>query len=552
MSIVQRRFVPALLTIAVALLSCGKEPSSVAPRAAVQDTTPQEGGTLIRRLDSDIRTLNPILAESKYDRYVSFYLFTPMLYLDVDLRPVPGLADKWEISADGKEYTFHLNPAATFSDRTPVRASDVLFTLRKIADPQTEAAQISGGFEQLDLKRTRVVDDHTIVVAFREALAPQLIRFNDLLVVPEHVYGKGDLRNDYNSTAVGSGPYRLVSRENGKQIVVERRDDFWRKKPYIDRVVFKVIVDDTTAWNALKRGDIDETMMGSDVWLREHTNPILLKKIDFRRFYTLNYNFIAWNGRSPIFSDKRVRRAMAMCMDLQSIIANLFHGTARAVSGPFTPDQWAYNPEVPVVPFDPPGARQLLESAGWHDTNGDGVLDRDGKPLRFDLMIYSGTTSGIPFAQLLQSELKKIGVQLDIAVVDWASLSHRVLSGQYQASFMGWDLDADPDPFSLFHSSQFPPHGQNLVYYASPEADRLVEEGRRELDFNKRVDIYHRLHAVLGEDQPYAWTTQVSVKWGVSKRLHNVQESRGFGLFTWYPGEFGWWIPRDERVHDVK
>ncbi|MGZ8851182.1 MAG: ABC transporter substrate-binding protein, partial [Thermoanaerobaculia bacterium] len=482
----------------------------------------------------------------------AFYLFAPLVYLDSELRAVPGIAEKWEISPDGKDYTFHLNPNATFADRSPVLASDVLFSLKKIADPQTEAAQLSAGFEQIDLKRTRVIDDHTILVAFREALAPQLIRFNDLLVVPEHVYGKGDFKNDHNNMAVGAGPYRLVSREPGKNIVIERREEYWRSRPHIERVIFRVITDDVTAWNALKRGDIDETLVGSDTWLREQSNPALKNTIDFRRFYTLNYNFIAWNGRGPIFSDKRVRRAMAMCIDLQSIIANLFHGTARAVSGPFTPDQWAYNPDVPVVPFDPAGARQLLESAGWQDTNGDGVLDRNGKPLRFELLIYSGTTSGIPFAQLLQSELKKIGMQLDIAVVDWASLSHRVLSGQYQASFMGWDLDPDPDPFSLFHSSQFPPRGQNLVYYSNPEADRLIEEGRRELDFARRVDIYHRLHAVIAEDQPYAWTTQVSVKWGLSKRLRNVRESRGWGLYTWYPGEFDWWIPRDQRVHDRK
>ena len=550
----QRRFGHALLlTIAVAFLpSCGREPVAPVANTRATDTTPQDGGTLIRRLEADIRSVNPILSESKYDRYIGFYLFTPMLHLDANLRPIPGLAEKWDVSPDGRDYTFHINPNATFSDRTPVTASDVLFTLKKIADPSTEAAQIGAGFEQLDLKRTRIVDDKTITIAFREALASQLVRFNDLLVLPEHVYGKGDFKNDFNQTAVGSGPYRLVSREPGKEVIVERRDDYWGPKPHIQRVIFRVITDDVTAWNALKRGDIDETAVGSDTWLREQANPTLQKSIDFRRFYTLNYNFIAWNGRSPIFSDKRVRRAMAMCIDLQSIIANLFHGTARAMSGPFTPDQWAYNPEVPVVPFDPAGARQLLEQAGWRDTDGDGILDRGGKPFRFDLMIYSGTTSGMPFAQLLQAELKKIGVQLDIAIVDWTSLSHRVLSGNYQASFMGWDLDADPDPFSLFHSSQFPPRGQNLVFYSNPEADKLIEEGRRDLDFNQRVEIYHRLHAVIADDQPYAWTTQVSVKWGISKHLRNVKESRGFGLFTWYPGEFDWWIPREERVHDRK
>ena len=113
------------------------------------------------------------------------------------------------------------------------------------------------------------------------------------------------------------------------------------------------------------------------------------------------------------------------------------------------------------------------------------------------------------------------------------------------------DLGPDPDPFPLFHSSQIPPHGQNFVFYSNPEADRLMEEGRRELDQSKRTTIYHQLHALLADDQPYTWTVQVSSKWAINKRVHNVKESRGWGLFKWYPGELDWWIPANQRTHDA-
>jgi peptide/nickel transport system substrate-binding protein len=115
---------------------------------------------------------------------------------------------------------------------------------------------------------------------------------------------------------------------------------------------------------------------------------------------------------------------------------------------------------------------------------------------------------------------------------------------------MGWQLDAEPDLYAALHSSQFPPKGQNFVYYSNPEADKLIEQGRTELDFNKRKATLQQLHAVLAEDQPYTWTIQVSEKWAISRHLHGVKESRGFGLFSWYPGPFDWWIPRDERMHD--
>ena len=165
-----KRFVLALLFLA----ACTNE--RPLPPVASTDTAgePQEGGTLVRRLQGDVDTLNPVLATDLIDRYVEFYLFTPMVNFDANLQPIPGLADKWDISADGKQYTFHLNPKATFSDGTPVRASDVLFTLRKIVDPTVEAPQIAGGFEHTDLRACRVVDDHTVVIAFTEAFAPQL------------------------------------------------------------------------------------------------------------------------------------------------------------------------------------------------------------------------------------------------------------------------------------------------------------------------------------------------------------------------------------------
>ena len=514
------------------------------PAPVSEEATPQDGGTLIRRLTGDVVSLNPVLAASIWDRYVDFYLFTPMIHFDAELLPIPGLAQKWEITPDGKRYTFHLNPAATFSDGTPVRASDVLFTLKKIVDPQTEAPQIAGGFEQLDLHSTQIIDDKTIVVGFKDALASQLTHFNDLLVLPEHVYSKGDFKADFATRAVGSGPYRLVRRVPGKEIVLERRPDFWGEKPHIKTVLFKVIVDDTTGWNAMKRGDIDETIIPSDTWLMESRRPDLQRTLDFRRFYTLNYNYIPWNTRDPVVSDPRLRRALAMCIDLQSIINNLYHGTARAMNGPFTPDQWSYNPEVPVIEYNPAAAQHILNSLGWLDTDGDGILDKDHKPLKIEMLITGGNSPSTPFSQLFQAELKKIGVQLSVTTLDPSAFIQRILAGNYECAYLSWDLDPDPDPFVMFHSSQIPPHGQNFVFYASPEADRLIEQGRREFDHSKRVAIYRQLHQVLANDQPYTWTVQVSAKWALNKRLRNVKEGKGWGLFNWYPGPFDWWIAR--------
>jgi peptide/nickel transport system substrate-binding protein len=510
---------------------------------AIDTSKPQDGGTLYRRLNLDVSTLNPVNLANRYDRLVANYLFTPVVNLDRSLMPIPGLADSWEISEDGLTYRFKLNKKATFSNGQPVRASDVVFTLRKIADPKTEAVQVHDAFASLDLEKTRAIDDHTVEVVFRQRLAAQLVRFNDVMVLPEAVYSIGELRKDFFIRAVGSGPYMLVRRDVGKEIVLQRRKDYWGVRPHIETIVFKVVDDHAVAFKALLNGDLDESLVTSDTWLRERNNPQSTRVIDFQRFYTLNYNFIAWNNRNPFFKDKRVRRAMSMCIPLDVVVQELFQGTARAMSGPFTPDEWAYNPTVPVIKYDPAGAQELLAAAGWRDTNADGVLDKDGKPFHFSLIAMSGSATSKQIAQMVQSELKKIGVQADVAMMEGGQAISRLMGGNYDAAYLSWDLDADPDPYAIFHSSQFPGSGgQNWVFYSNPEADRIMDEARHELDTSKRKDLYWRLHEILAEDQPYTWVVQVSAKWGINKRVHGVVSSRGFGFFQWYPGELGWWL----------
>src|SRR5581483_4599342 len=429
---VLRRTLIAAFTFILAV-SCSREARTPVSPAVVDENAPQEGGTLIRRLSTEVATLNPVVATSRYDRLVMNYIFTPVVYFDSELRCIPGLATRWEISSDGLIYTFHLDPKATFSDGTPVRASDVLFTLKKIVDPAVEASQVAGEFDKIDIAQTRAVDDHTLVVAFKEAFAPQLAHFNDVLVLPEHVYSKGDFKTAFNFNAVGSGPYRLVRRSEDKDIVLERREDYWGKKPYLKTVVFKTIVDDNTAWNAVKRGDVDESQISADVWMMSSTRPELQKMLDFRRFYYLAYNTIAWNNRGPILSDKRVRLALAKCVDMKSMINNFYHGTARAMNGPFTPDQWAYNPNVPVIEFDPLTAKRELNAIGWLDTDHDGVLDKDHKPLKIELLVTSGNSASLPFAQLLEPELKKIGVVLTISQMDSTAMLQRILAGNFDS-----------------------------------------------------------------------------------------------------------------------
>ena len=540
MRIAMRKLTWVLL---VAVLSaCRREtpaPPPPAPTTTTQatDTGPRVGGRLVRRLESDVTTLNPLLQSTEDERQVLQYLFDPLIDFNQELEPIAGTIARWEILHGGKTYVLHIDPRAKFSDGQPVTAADVLFTLETIV--KGESIQFSAWFDALDLENTRAVDDRTVRVAFREARVPQLVSFN-IPVVPKHVYSKGKF--DQVRAVVGNGPYVLERRETGKNIYLKRNENYWRDKPPIDRVVFRVIADDTQAWNALRRGDVHVARLNNDAWVRVKDDPAVQERVVFHETYSLMYNCLPWNLKDPLFQDVRVRRALAMSFDTEKVIRELNHGNARPVSGPFLPDSWAANPNVHPVQFNPQGAAALLASAGWVDSDKDGVLDRDGKPFAFTLLVPAGSATSSSQSQIYQDALKRIGVNMTISTADAAAFFERLLNGNYQAAFMAWTIDPDPDPYGLFHSSQTPPGGLNIVHYANAEADRLLERGRTEFDRARRTQIYHQLHELIAADQPYLFMMQVGLKWGVDKRIQNVKTAKGVGLFLWNPGPFGWWI----------
>jgi peptide/nickel transport system substrate-binding protein len=540
-----RRFLASLVIAAAVVTGCAKEtpvpPPPAQPAKPVQ-TGPVDGGRITIRLEADIDTLNPVLQTSEDERQVIGFLNDPLIDLDQNANPIPAVAAKWDVLDDGRTYVLHLDPRATFSDGKPVRASDVVFTLSKIVGD--ESTQFAGWFASLDLEKTKAVDERTVRVVFTEPRVAQLLAFN-IAVLPEHVYGKGDFGK--NRAVVGSGPYVLVKRETGRSIQLRRRADYGRAKPHIEHVVFRLIADDTVAWNALKRGDLDVGRVNNSTWQRGKDDPAVQQKLDFHNIYLLSYNCILWNLDDPKLNDVRVRRALAMSFDRRAVIERLYFGHARPVTGPFTPEQWANNPNVQAIEFNLQGAAALLSSAGWRDSDSDGILDRirNGKPEKFELRLYipAGNQPTQDQSQILQDALSKIGVKLEIAPVDGSTLFEHVLGRSFQAAFVAWVNEPDPDPYGLFHSSQVPPEGLNAVGYDNPEADQLIDAARKQFDRGRRTEMYHQLHEILARDQPYLWTVQVATKWAVNRRVQGVKPSTaGLGLLGWHPGPRVWWL----------
>lgn len=531
----------ALLAFVVAS-ACRREappPVSATSTSALPAAKVETDGLLVRRLENDVNTLNPVLMSTAYERDVLAYIFDALVEVDASMRPAPGIASRWEISPDATTFRFHLDQAATFEDGTRVTAEDVLFSVRKYAD---DSSQISGYLQGIDWKKSRIVDPQTVEIVFASGRnAGQLYAFG-FPVIAEHVYGKGDFQRDFNDKVVGNGPYRLVRRVPGSEIVLERRDDYRGVRPPVKTIVFKIIPNETVAWSALTRGEIDEMRISTEQFELGAADAEIRKKVVFHQFYELGYNFIAWNNKVEALSDPDVRRAFTMAIDRGAVVQHLYGGGARVMSGPFTVEQWAFNPSVPAIPFDPAGARSLLESKGWVDADGDGVRERGRKKLAIELLVAAEDNASVQQGQLYQQALRDVGVDLALRKLEGSTMIERVLTGKYEAVFLGYSLDLDPDLFANFHSSQFTPEGQNWVFYSNPEVDELLAKGRVEVDAAKRRDMYMRVHELLARDQPYTWLVQASTKWAVSRHVQNVEIAPGFGLFHWSPGARGWWV----------
>jgi peptide/nickel transport system substrate-binding protein len=526
----------AAIVLLVLSLACTRETPQPPPTTSSAESS-HEGGRLVRRLEGNVTTLNYLLQQTEDERQVLSLLYDPLIDLDQNLVPIPGVTASWEVLDGGKTYVLHLDPRANFSDGTPVRASDVVFTLNKIFDAQS--TQFSPWFDGMDRTQTKAVDERTVRVVFDEVHAGRVYSFN-IGVMPEHVYAKGDFAK--TTKLVGNGPYVLKKRERDRSLLLERRENYWREKPAIASVLFRPITDNAVAWRTLQSGAVDVSRVDNDLWARVKDDPAVQQKLEFHDVWQLGYNCIVWNVSDPLLEDARVRRALAMSFDRENVIKELHHGQARAVTGPFTPDQRENNPEVSPIDFNPTAASALLASAGWRDTDGDGLLDRDGKKFELTLLIVARSAVSRDQAQAFQATLAPIGVRLEIKALDEAAFYDLVLNRNYQSAFVFWVNDPDPDPSDLFHSKKASPNGMNVTGYASEEADQLMDEAARELDPNRRIDLYHQLHDVLARDQPYLWTVQVAEKWAVNRRVKNVQVAKGFGLFHWYPDSRAWWI----------
>lgn len=523
--------IPCLLFLGAILIAtvigCGRQtsqnpqtPTSTASKDAASESV--DGDWLIRNMPAEPKTLNPVTARDLYEVVVNRNVYEALLRRNNETLELEAeLAESYIISDDHLTYTFKLKQGVKFHDGAPMTARDVAFTFERIKDPKVDAAHLRNYFRDID--RVEVIDDYTVRFVCTQPYWKALEVVGTFAIMPQHIFERGDFNSHPNDRhPVGTGPYKFVKWDTGRKIVLERNENYWGKRCHLDRVVFKIVTEDTVALQLFKRGELDLLGLSPEQWVRQAGSPEFEQRARKLTYYLPSFNYIGWNMRRPYFQDKRVRRALTELVDRETILQKLLYGLGKIVTGDWYINGPIYDHAIQPWPYNVAEAERLLNESGWVDHDGDGIRDKDGVPFSFEFLIVPGSTFSDQLATILQEDLKKVGIRMTIRPLEWATFEQQVQDRKFDAVAMGWSLDVEGDPFQLWHSSQAE-KGSNYVGFVNAEADEIIEKGRREFDAEKRRTMYRRLHTILHEEQPYTFMFCPQALVVVDRRFENVK-----------------------------
>ena len=462
---------------------------------------PGYGDAIVTGSIGEPRTLVPILASDSASGAICGLIFNGLVKYDKDLRLVGDLARSWEVSEDGLEITFYLRDGVRWHDGTPFTARDVEFTYKSLIDPDVRTPY-SGDFKMV--KALEVIDERTLRVLYREVFSPGLSSWG-MNIMPRHLLEGEDLNNTgFGRDPVGTGPYRFKSWKTGEKIELISNHDYFEHRPYIDRYIYRIIPDQATLFLELRSGGVDYVSLTPLQFDRQTESRFFKENFQKFKFPSFGYTYMGYNLKDPRFQDLKVRKAINYAVNKQEIIRGVLLGLGSVATGPFLPESWAYNKAVASVEYDPERARILLEEAGWLDRDGDGILEKDGMKFSFTIITNQGNEQRRMTLEIIQRRLKEVGIEVRIKIIEWSAfVSEFIDKRRFDAVLLGWSLSLDPDMYDIWHSSKTKEGEFNFVGYSNHEIDRLLIEGRRSFDQKERMSIYHRIHEILYEEQPY-------------------------------------------------
>jgi peptide/nickel transport system substrate-binding protein len=451
---------------------------------------------------------------------------------------VPYLADSFWMSDDGLSLTFRLRDGVTWHDGTPVTVDDVIWTYEMSVNEEIAYANLAY-FQYVT--RAVKVDDRTVRFEFSEAHSDAAMDFTEWSPMPKHLLesvAPADMRNaPFNRQPVGNGPFRFVSWESNQQVVFEANPDFVLGRPHLDRIVVRVIPEQTTELTELLTGGIDfmRAVPPAEMHRVEESDDVYGIVYPAR-----SYTYLAWNTRNPLFESANVRRALTMAINREQIVEALLYGYGTVAVSDVMPFQWEFNEELEPWPYDVEQARELLADEGWTDHDGDGIIDKDGRPFRFTLRTNQGNDLREDIVVIVQNDLKQVGIDVEPRLVEWNTLITDLKAKKFEAVVSGWSVDFKFNPNDTF-STEAIEGKYNYPSYSNTTADSLMNLALVTLDREQAKPIWKRYSEIIHQGQPYTFLYYLEERLGVSNRLRDVTaDARGHMISA-----AEWWIPED-------
>ncbi len=489
----------------------------------------------------DASNLIPLLASDKPSHDIAGLIYNGLVKYDKNMNIVGDLAESWDISKSGLIITFHLRKGVLWHDGRPFTAADVLYTYQVTTDPKTPTAY-AGDF--LKVKKAELLDDYTFRVTYDKPFAPALISWGSS-ILPKHLLAGVDItRSPLTRHPVGTGPYKFKEWVAGQKIVLVSNHDYFEGRPYIDGYITRIIPDMATLFLELRSQGIDISGLSPLQFTRQTESKLFRDNFNKYRYLSFAYTYLGYNLKNPLFTDKRVRQAISYAINKEEIISGVLLGLGKPATGPYKPGTWAYNSNVKTYNFHPQKAKELLREAGWKDINGDGVLEKDGKPFVFELVTNQGNETRQKCAEIIQRQLADVGITVKIRILEWAAfVNDFITKRRFDAVIMGWTIPPDPDAYDVWHSSKTAPEELNFISYKNTEVDEMLERGRSTFDQQERKKYYDRFQEIIAEDQPYTFLYVPDALIIINSRFRGI-EPAPIGLEYNF---IKWYVPRDEQ-----
>ncbi len=546
-----RKALPSVVVLLLLLLpaaGCGqKQDATEKGGLKAADTGPEFGDALIEGTIGEPSNLIPMLASDSASHSIAGHIFNGLVKYDTDLSITGDLAESWDISRDGLIITFHLRKGVKWTDGEEFTADDVMFGYKTIIDEKTPSAYKE---DYLQVKKAEVLDRYTFRVTYEKPFAPALTSWGSLVVLPKHLLeGKDITKSAFAREPVGLGPYRLAKWVSGQEVDLVSNKDYFEGRPYLDQYIYKVIPDSATMFLELKTGGIDMMGLTPIQYTKQTDTPFFRDNFRKYRYPAFQYTHLAFNQKHPWFKDKRVRQAIAYAVDKNEIVDVVLFGLGTPATGPYVPNTWPYNPNVKRYDYNPEKAKELLKEAGWEDRDGDGILDKDGRPFSFTVLTNAGNALRKNTATIIQWRLRKIGIKVEIRTVEWSTFVNQFIDKKrFEAVLLGWSIGLDADQYDIWHSSKTKEKELNFISYSNPEVDSLLEKGRRTFDIEERKKSYFRIQEILAEEVPYIFLYVPDATPIVHARIKGIKPTP-IGISYNLPK---WYVPKPLQRHALE